>query len=58
MPLPPDLPARRYGSVDAYAADFSRSLDATLESGIHRAEDRTAILNGARVKAAEIFGSE
>lgn len=48
----------RYGSVDAYVADFSRSLDATIESGFLRQEDRTAILDGARVKAAEFLGSE
>jgi len=57
-PLPPQVLADRYGSVDAYLADFSRSLDATTETGFLRDEDRTAILDAARVRAVEILGSD
>lgn len=57
-PLPPDVLAQRYPSLDTYMAEFMQSLDATIDAGFLRQEDRRAILDDARAKAAESLGKE
>ena len=57
-PLPPEVLAALYPSVDAYLEKFTRGLDATIQAGFLREEERTALLAGARAKAEEVLGGE
>jgi hypothetical protein len=52
-PLPPERLAARYGSAEAYLAEFEAALDRAIEAGFLLAEDRAAIADDA---APERFG--
>jgi hypothetical protein len=56
-PLPSDVLARRYPSLEAYMEGFTRSLDATIEAGFLTAHDRAAILDEARASATAALGN-
>jgi hypothetical protein len=57
-PLPPSALADRYPSLDAYLAEFTRSLDATIEAGFLREKGRAAILADARAKAGPLLAPD
>lgn len=56
-PLPADVLLERYGDADTYLAEFTASLDATIEAGFLLELDRQAILDTTRASAAEVFGA-
>ena len=54
-PLPPELLADRYGDVRTYLAEFTASLDATIQAGFLLADDRAALLEAQTAKAHAAF---
>ena len=55
-PLPADVLADRYESVDAYMKRFTTSLDRTIAAGFVLKADRAEILASAREKAVQLLG--
>jgi hypothetical protein len=55
MPLPFEVLAGRYGDVQTYLAEFTISLDATIQAGYLLEEDRAAILLAEIAKAHAAF---
>jgi hypothetical protein len=45
----------RYGDMETYLAEFTRSLDATIDAGFLLDEDRAALLEAQTAKAATAF---
>jgi hypothetical protein len=54
-PLPYEVLAGRYGDVQTYLAEFTISLDATIQAGYLLEEDRAAILPAQIAKAHAAF---
>ena len=54
-PLPYEVLAGRYGDVQTYLAEFTISLDATIQAGYLLDEDRAAILQAQIAKAHGAF---
>jgi hypothetical protein len=55
QPLAAEVLASRYGDVDGYLTEFTKSLDATIKRGDLLKSDRAAILELARTKAATLL---
>lgn len=55
-PLPTSAVVQKYGDATRYMAEFTTSLDATIDAGYLLDLDRQAILDATRQKAAERFG--
>ena len=55
-PLTAAVLGQRYSGVDDYMSRFTESLDATVDAGYLRAEDREAIIETARTKAQSLLG--
>jgi hypothetical protein len=53
--LPYEVLASRYGDVQTYLAEFTISLDATIQAGFLLEDDRTALLESQTVKAHAAF---
>ena len=54
-PLPYEVLAGRYGDVQTYLAEFTISLDATIQAGFLLEDDRAAILEAQTAKAHAAF---
>jgi Alpha/beta hydrolase domain len=57
VPLPHEVLAGSYGDVQTYLAEFTISLDATIEAGFLLAADRDAILEAQTAKASTAFAA-
>jgi hypothetical protein len=55
--LPYEVLADRYGDVQTYLAEFTISLDATIEAGFLLEDDRAALLEAQTAKARAAFGA-
>jgi len=55
--LPYDVLVDRYGDVQTYLAEFTLSLDATIQAGFLLDEDRDAILEAQTAKAQSAFAA-
>ena len=55
VPLPAQVRSERYGDVDTYLAEFSASLDATVQAGFLWAGDRAELLQAQTLKARDAF---
>ena len=53
--LPYEVLAGRYGDVQTYVAEFTISLDATIEAGFLLEDDRAAVLEAQTAKALAAF---
>jgi len=53
--LAPDVLTERYGTVEQYMREFTKSLDATIKAGFLLKIDRQAILDEQQVRADEAF---
>jgi hypothetical protein len=56
-PLPYEVLAGRYGDVQTYLAEFTISLDATIQAGFLLADDRDEILAAQSAKAHAAFAA-
>jgi len=54
-PLPPDVLASRYGDVDTYVDEFTKSLATTIDAGHLLKMDRAEILDAATAKAESLL---
>jgi Alpha/beta hydrolase domain len=55
--LPYEVLANRYGDLQTYLAEFTTSLDATIQAGFLLEDDRAAILEAQTAKAQAAFAS-
>jgi hypothetical protein len=55
-PLAHDVLVSRYGDAIRYMAEFTESLDATIEAGFLLELDRQRVLDAQTPRAAELFG--
>jgi hypothetical protein len=55
-PLPREDLVTRYGDAARYMAEFTESLDATIDAGFLLELDRQRILDAQAPKAAELLG--
>ena len=53
--LPVQVLSERYGDVDTYLAEFTASLDATVQAGFLWAGDRAELLHAQTLKARDAF---
>ena len=56
-PLPYEVLAGRYGNVHTYLAEFTNSLDATIQAGFLPVDDRSKILEAQSAKAHKVFAA-
>jgi hypothetical protein len=56
-PLPYEVLADRYGDLQTYLAEFTISLDATVQAGFLLEDDRDAILEAQTAKAQAAFAA-
>jgi hypothetical protein len=57
VPLPHEALTDKYGDVQTYLAEFTISLDATIQAGFLLGDDRAAILEAQTAKAQAAFAA-